>query len=103
MMQGWYYVKSLTGQRHDRKSRDKGQLEKSRISYRCRDKVIADRHKLSRRKSWPNHVKNEQHIGSENTYGPKNTEQFISESFKSKLNSDSSDEKETILNKNWTF
>ena len=26
-------------------------------------------------KSWPNHVKNEQHIGSEKTYGPKNTEQ----------------------------
>ena len=25
--------------------------------------------------SWPNHVKNEQHIGSEKTYGPKNTEQ----------------------------
>ena len=22
-------------------------------------------------KSWPNHVKNEQHIGSEKTYGPK--------------------------------
>ena len=32
--------------------------------------------KLSRRKSWPNHVKNEQHIGSEKTYGPKNTEQL---------------------------
>ena len=31
--------------------------------------------KLSRRKSWQNHVKNEQHIGSEKTYGPKNTEQ----------------------------
>ena len=27
-------------------------------------------------KSWPNHVKNEQHIGSEKTYGPKNTEQL---------------------------
>ena len=27
-------------------------------------------------KSWPNHVKNEQHIGSEKTYGPKNTEQW---------------------------
>ena len=26
-------------------------------------------------KSWPKHVKNEQHIGSEKTYGPKNTEQ----------------------------
>ena len=26
-------------------------------------------------KSWPDHVKNEQHIGSEKTYGPKNTEQ----------------------------
>ena len=25
--------------------------------------------------SWLNHVKNEQHIGSEKTYGPKNTEQ----------------------------
>ena len=25
-------------------------------------------------KSWPNHVKNEQHIGSEKTYGPQNTE-----------------------------
>ena len=24
-------------------------------------------------KSWPNHVKNEQHIGSEKTYGPKTT------------------------------
>ena len=32
------------------KTRDKGQLEKSRISCRCRDKVTADRHKLSRRK-----------------------------------------------------
>ena len=31
---------------------------------------------LSRRKSWPNHVKIEQHIGSEKTYGPKNTGQF---------------------------
>ena len=30
-------------------------------------------HKLSRRKSWPNHAKNEQHIGSEKNYGPKNT------------------------------
>ena len=30
------------------KTRDKGQLEKSRISCRCRDKV---------KKSWPNHVK----------------------------------------------
>ena len=27
-------------------------------------------------KSWPNHVKNEQHIGSEKTYGPQNTEQY---------------------------
>ena len=27
-------------------------------------------------KSWPNHVKNEQHIGSVKTYGPKNTEQL---------------------------
>ena len=27
-------------------------------------------------KSWPNHVKSEQHIGSEKTYGPKNTEQL---------------------------
>ena len=27
-------------------------------------------------KSWANHVKNEQHIGSEKTYGPKNTEQL---------------------------
>ena len=27
-------------------------------------------------KSWPNHVTNEQHIGSEKTYGPKNTEQM---------------------------
>ena len=27
-------------------------------------------------KSWPNHVKNEQHIGSEKTYGPQKTEQF---------------------------
>ena len=27
-------------------------------------------------KSWPNHVKNEQHIGSEKTYGSKNTEQL---------------------------
>ena len=27
-------------------------------------------------KSWPNHVKNEQHIGSEKTYSPKNTEQL---------------------------
>ena len=27
-------------------------------------------------KAWPNHVKNEQHIGSEKTYGPKNTEQL---------------------------
>ena len=27
-------------------------------------------------KSWPNHVKNEQHIGSEKTYGPKNTEKL---------------------------
>ena len=27
-------------------------------------------------RSWPNHVKNEQHIGSEKTYGPKNTEQM---------------------------
>ena len=26
-------------------------------------------------KSWPNHVKNEQHIGSENTHDPKNTGQ----------------------------
>ena len=26
--------------------------------------------------SWPNHVKNEQHIGSEKTYGPQNTEQL---------------------------
>ena len=28
------------------------------------------------RKSWPNHAKNEQHIGSEKTCGPKNTEQL---------------------------
>ena len=28
-------------------------------------------------KSWPNHVKNEQHIGSEKTYGPQNTEKNI--------------------------
>ena len=27
-------------------------------------------------KSWPNHVKNEQHIGSEKTYAPKNIEQL---------------------------
>ena len=27
-------------------------------------------------KSWPNHIRNEQHIGSEKTYGPKNTEQL---------------------------
>ena len=27
-------------------------------------------------KSWPNHFKNEQDIGSEKTYGPKNTEQL---------------------------
>ena len=27
-------------------------------------------------KSWPNHVKNEQHIGSEKTYGPQNTEKL---------------------------
>ena len=27
-------------------------------------------------KSWPNHVKNEQHIGSEKTYGPKITGQL---------------------------
>ena len=27
-------------------------------------------------KSWPNHVKNEQHIGSEKTYGPQKTGQF---------------------------
>ena len=27
-------------------------------------------------KSWPKHVKNEQHIGSEKTYGLKNTEQL---------------------------
>ena len=27
-------------------------------------------------KSWPNHIKNEQHIGSEKTYGPQNTEQL---------------------------
>ena len=27
-------------------------------------------------KLWPNHVKNEQHIGSEKTYGPKNTEKM---------------------------
>ena len=27
-------------------------------------------------KSWPNHVKNEQHIGSEKTYGPQKTEQL---------------------------
>ena len=26
--------------------------------------------------SWPNHVKNEQHIGSKKTYGPKNTGQY---------------------------
>ena len=26
--------------------------------------------------SWPNHVKNEQHIGSEKKSGPKNTEQL---------------------------
>ena len=31
--------------------------------------------KLSRRRIMANHVKNEQHIGSEKTYGPKNTEQ----------------------------
>ena len=27
-------------------------------------------------KSWPNHVENEEHIGSEKTYGPQNTGQF---------------------------
>ena len=27
-------------------------------------------------KSWPNHVKNEQHIGSEKTYSPQKTGQF---------------------------
>ena len=27
-------------------------------------------------KLWPNHVKSEQHIGSEKTYGPQNTEQL---------------------------
>ena len=36
----------------------------------------ADRHKLSRRKSMAKPCKNEQHIGSEKTYGPKNTEQW---------------------------
>ena len=34
----------------------------------CHDKETADRHKLSRRKIWPNHVKNEQYIGSEKTF-----------------------------------
>ena len=27
-------------------------------------------------KSWPNHVKNEQHIGSTKNHGPRNTKQF---------------------------
>ena len=29
---------------------------------------------VPKKKSWPNHVKNKQHIGSKKTYGPKNTE-----------------------------
>ena len=45
-------------------------------------RVVAAMRKLRRDKncpagkSWPNHVKNEQHIGSEKTYGPRNTEQL---------------------------
>ena len=44
------------------KTRDKGQQENSRILCRCCDKETADRRKQSAEKSWPNHVKNEQHI-----------------------------------------
>ena len=49
----------------------------NRKSLECR--VVAAIRKLRTNKncpagkSWPNHVKNEQHIGSEKTYGPKNT------------------------------
>ena len=45
--------------------------KKSKISCRCRDKETADRQKLSRRKIEAKPFKNEQHIGSEKTYGPK--------------------------------
>ena len=52
----------------------------NRKNLECR--VVAAMRKLQRDKncpagkSWPNHVKNEQHIGSEKTYGHWNTEQL---------------------------
>ena len=53
------------------KMRDKGQGEKSRISCRCRNKERRQTNKnCPAEKSWPNHVKNEQHIGSKKTYDP---------------------------------
>ena len=137
IMQGWYYVESLTGQRHDRvqtesqelqpwsaistllglvstvqqasneviswsrahpcplyadgddlrwnsnpnlcrlanatgKTRDKGQQEKSRISSRWSDKENVNRRNCLAEKPRSNHVKSEQHVGSEKTYGPQN-------------------------------
>ena len=50
------------------KTYDKGKREKSRISCRCRD---TDKN-CPAEKSWPNHVRNEQLIGSKKTYGPQN-------------------------------
>ena len=50
---------------------DKGQPQKSRISCRCSITILR-----TNKNSWPNHFKNEQHIGSKKTCDPKNTGQL---------------------------
>ena len=57
-----------------RVTRDNGKNPEYRVVAAIR-KLRADTN-CPAGKSWPNHVKNEQHIGSEKTYGPKNTEQL---------------------------
>ena len=52
-----------------------GTIGKIQNIVSLRDKQTADRKTVPQENHGPNHVKNEQHIGSEKTYGPKNTEQ----------------------------
>ena len=53
------------------KTRDKGQWENPEYHVVAAIRKLRTDTNCPAGKSWPNHVKNEQHIGSEKTYGPK--------------------------------
>ena len=55
--------------------RDKGQQEIPEYLVVATIRRLRTDKNCQAEKSWPNHVKNKLHIGSEKTYGPKNTGQ----------------------------